>query len=206
LGEGAMGEVWRALDLRLEREVALKLLKDADDLRRKALISEAKPACQLNHPNSAHISDAGRVDRTGRAGGLGALASLALAFSACVVWPAGSGPGAAPMPLPEALELRDGGRAVLIDVRSQQAYARGHIPGALNLPFDEFGREIPEELLGNDEVVVYCGSGITACVDLLALARAGREDAKLYPGSWSDWSGRGLPAYPSGVVPRGPLA
>ena len=44
-----------------------------------------------------------------------------------------------------------------------------------------------------DEIVVYCGSGITACVDLLALARAGRDDAKLYPGSWSDWSGRGLP-------------
>jgi len=57
-----MGEVWRALDLRLEREVALKILKDADDLRRKALIGEAKLACQLNHPNIAHIYDAGEVD------------------------------------------------------------------------------------------------------------------------------------------------
>ncbi|NWJ40531.1 MAG: protein kinase [Geothrix sp.] len=64
LGEGAMGEVWRALDLRLEREVALKILKDADDLRRKALIGEAKLACQLNHPNIAHIYDAGDVDGT----------------------------------------------------------------------------------------------------------------------------------------------
>ncbi|HEX4845594.1 MAG TPA: protein kinase, partial [Geothrix sp.] len=64
LGEGAMGEVWRALDLRLEREVALKILKDADDLRRKALIGEAKLACQLNHPNIAHIYDAGEVDGT----------------------------------------------------------------------------------------------------------------------------------------------
>ena len=62
LGEGAMGEVWRALDLRLEREVALKILKDADDIRRQALIGEAKLACQLNHPNIAHIYDAGEVD------------------------------------------------------------------------------------------------------------------------------------------------
>ncbi len=64
LGEGAMGEVWRALDLRLEREVALKILKDADDVRRKALIGEAKLACQLNHPNIAHIYDAGDVEGT----------------------------------------------------------------------------------------------------------------------------------------------
>ena len=62
LGEGAMGEVWRALDLRLEREVALKLLKNADDQRRQALIGEAKLACQLNHPNIAHIYDAGEVE------------------------------------------------------------------------------------------------------------------------------------------------
>ncbi len=64
LGEGAMGEVWRALDLRLEREVALKLLKNADDQRRQALIGEAKLACQLNHPNIAHIYDAGEVEGT----------------------------------------------------------------------------------------------------------------------------------------------
>jgi thiosulfate/3-mercaptopyruvate sulfurtransferase len=35
---------------------------------------------------------------------------------------------------------------------------------------------------------------VTACVTLLELAAAGRPDAKLYPGSWSDWSARGLPA------------
>jgi serine/threonine protein kinase/tetratricopeptide (TPR) repeat protein len=64
LGEGAMGEVWRAMDLRLEREVALKILKDADDVRRRALISEAKLACQLNHPNIAHIYDAGEIEGT----------------------------------------------------------------------------------------------------------------------------------------------
>ena len=53
--------------------------------------------------------------------------------------------------------------------------------------------ELPPEIADADEIVVYCGSGITACVDLLALAQAGRPDAKLYPGSWSDWCRRGLP-------------
>ena len=70
LGEGAMGAVWRALDLRLEREVALKVLKGAGDeppgegttQRRRSLLAEAKLACQLNHANIAHIYDAGEVD------------------------------------------------------------------------------------------------------------------------------------------------
>ncbi len=42
-------------------------------------------------------------------------------------------------------------------------------------------------------VVAYCGSGVTGCIALLALAAAGRDDALLYPGSWSDWAARGLP-------------
>lgn len=68
----------------------------------------------------------------------------------------------------------------------------GRIPGAVNWPYPAAGA-VPPELLEAGEIVVYCGSGITACVDLLALARAGRADARLYPGSWSDWSRRGLP-------------
>jgi thiosulfate/3-mercaptopyruvate sulfurtransferase len=68
----------------------------------------------------------------------------------------------------------------------------GRIPGAVNMPWNGDG-EVPPALLEADELVVYCGSGVTACVALLALARAGRPDAKLYPGSWSDWESRGLP-------------
>jgi thiosulfate/3-mercaptopyruvate sulfurtransferase len=68
----------------------------------------------------------------------------------------------------------------------------GRIPGAQNLPFTE-DAPIPDDVLAAEEIVAYCGSGVTACVTLFALAEAGRPDAKLYPGSWSEWAGLGLP-------------
>ncbi len=67
----------------------------------------------------------------------------------------------------------------------------GRIPGAVNAPYTG---ELPTDLVDVRELVAYCGSGVTAAVVLLRLVQAGREDAKLYPGSWSEWSGRGLPA------------
>ena len=66
----------------------------------------------------------------------------------------------------------------------------GRIPGAVNVPFTQ-GSVVPVELLAVPEIVIYCGSGVTSCVTLLALAQAGRPDAKLYPGSWSEWEGLG---------------
>ena len=90
---------------------------------------------------------------------------------------------------------------VIVDARAPERYrgevepidpVAGRIPGAVNVPFTS--GVIPEDVLAAEEIVVYCGSGVTACVDLLALAEAGRADAKLYPGSWSDWASRGLPA------------
>ena len=103
----------------------------------------------------------------------------------------------------EELERRLGDEGlVVVDARAPERYrgevepidpVAGHIPGARNVPFPQ-ASALPEEILRAEEIVVYCGSGITACVDLLSLARAGRDDAKLYPGSWSDWSSRGLPA------------
>ncbi len=66
----------------------------------------------------------------------------------------------------------------------------GRIPGALNLPHTS-DDALPGSLLTAEEIVVYCGSGVTSCVTLLALAQAGRPDAKLYPGSWSEWESLG---------------
>jgi len=98
----------------------------------------------------------------------------------------------------EAEELeRRLGELVLLDARVPPRYrgevepidpVAGHIPGARNAPWNEPLPDLPE-----GELVAYCGSGVTACVTVFRLARAGRH-ARLYPGSWSEWAGRGLPA------------
>jgi thiosulfate/3-mercaptopyruvate sulfurtransferase len=100
-----------------------------------------------------------------------------------------------------AARLREPG-LVVVDARAPERYrgevepidpVAGRIPGAVNWPYAE-AAEVPPDLLDAAELVVYCGSGVTACVDLLALARAGRPDARLYPGSWSEWCTQGLPS------------
>jgi thiosulfate/3-mercaptopyruvate sulfurtransferase len=104
--------------------------------------------------------------------------------------------------------------SLLLDARAPERYrgevepidpVAGHIPGAANLPFADVapgGRFLtPDELRARfeaagaaqgRELVAYCGSGVTACVLLLAAEVAGLEGGRLYPGSWSEWSGRGL--------------
>lgn len=88
------------------------------------------------------------------------------------------------------------------DVEPLDAVA-GHIPGAINHFFqtnvDASGRFLPADTLraqllnrlGDtplERVVAYCGSGVTACHNLLAMTHAGLSGARLYPGSWSEWS------------------
>jgi thiosulfate/3-mercaptopyruvate sulfurtransferase len=86
---------------------------------------------------------------------------------------------------------------VLVDARTANRFrgepnptdaVPGRIPGALNAPWNEALPGLPR-----GDLVAYCGSGVTACVVLHRLHLAGR-DGTLYPGSWSDWSARGLAA------------
>jgi thiosulfate/3-mercaptopyruvate sulfurtransferase len=91
---------------------------------------------------------------------------------------------------------------VLVDARPEDRFrgealgldpVAGHIPGAVSVPLST-GARLPAEVLDADEVACYCGSGVAAAATVLALHRAGRSDARLYPGSWSEWSRKGLPA------------
>ncbi len=90
--------------------------------------------------------------------GLAAVLLVAcLAPLGCVVWPAGAGPGSSPVPLAEALALRDRGEAVLIDVRSRDQYAEGHIPGAVNMAASQIeGQAVAIRRMGRLPIL-YCG-------------------------------------------------
>ncbi len=105
----------------------------------------------------------------------------------------------------------------VIDVREADRYnglvepidlIAGHIPGAINIPYmqnlDQNGRFLePEQLkemyereldgVESKNTIVHCGSGVTACHTLLAMAHAGMEIPKLYVGSWSEWSRNDMP-------------
>jgi thiosulfate/3-mercaptopyruvate sulfurtransferase len=102
--------------------------------------------------------------------------------------------------------------ALLVDARAPERFegrvetldrTAGHIPGARNHFFKsnltDAGTMLPPERLREafaatlaghkpEAVVMYCGSGVTACQNLLAMAHAGIRGTRLYPGSWSEWS------------------
>ncbi len=100
--------------------------------------------------------------------------------------------------------------AVLLDAREPARYRGehepvdprpGHVPGAVNLPTsalvrdgrlappDELRRQVEQVgVTGTEEALASCGSGVTACFDVLALEQLGFDRVRLFPGSWSAWS------------------
>ncbi|HEV2218530.1 MAG TPA: sulfurtransferase [Candidatus Dormibacteraeota bacterium] len=104
----------------------------------------------------------------------------------------------------------------LIDSRAGERYRgekepvdpkAGHIPGARSAPFtanlgedgrfksgEQLRRRFAEVGVDPEQgAVVYCGSGVNACHNLLAMELAGVKNVRLYEGSWSDWSSRDAP-------------
>ena len=103
------------------------------------------------------------------------------------------------------------GDCVLIDARAKERFdgvtepidpVAGHIPGSVNMPvttnFDSNGfflaagtlRENYLDVMGGatpEQVIHSCGSGVFACLAILAMEIAGLNDSRLYPGSWSEW-------------------
>lgn len=112
----------------------------------------------------------------------------------------------------EVEKARQDEKFLVIDVREKDRFdglrepfdlIAGHIPGAVNVPFaenlDEKGFYLSPEKLKEkysaildgketQNVIVHCGSGVTACHTLLAFDHAGMEIPQLYVGSWSEWS------------------
>jgi thiosulfate/3-mercaptopyruvate sulfurtransferase len=105
---------------------------------------------------------------------------------------------------------------VLVDARGEDRYRgdeepvdpkAGHIPGAISLPqadnltpglaflppADLRSRYAKAGIDNSKHVIVHCGSGVTACHNILAMDVAGIERPKLYVGSWSDWASHDLP-------------
>ncbi|WP_290748566.1 MULTISPECIES: sulfurtransferase [unclassified Exiguobacterium] len=82
-------------------------------------------------------------------------------------------------------------------------HVAGHIPGAVNCYFEQAlspdGRlrdaedlkELYADILPVTAPILYCGSGVTACVNVIALHSLGKTDVRLYAGSYSDWVSRG---------------
>ncbi len=117
------------------------------------------------------------------------------------------------------------GTMTLLDARAPERYEgvaepidplAGHIPTAVSAYHGGNVREdgtmrSRDELLGRfnelgaqDRAVTYCGSGVTSCHNVLAMVVAGLPEPRLYPGSWSDWSGAAAGGDIRFVVETGP--
>jgi thiosulfate/3-mercaptopyruvate sulfurtransferase len=120
-------------------------------------------------------------------------------------------PSATTVSAEEILRHLGGGGMTVLDARAPERYrgdmepldpVAGHIPGAINRPYtmnltaqgtfkaaEALRREFEAQLAGRapGSIVHQCGSGVTACHNLLAMSIAGLQGSRLYPGSWSEW-------------------
>ena len=105
---------------------------------------------------------------------------------------------------PQIVDMRSAGRFAAAEPEPRPGLRGGHIPGSLNLPYDQLvgedGTVLPADSLrrriaaaGIDPgrpIIVTCGSGVSSCALIHALHLLGHDEVALYDGAWTEWGGR----------------
>ncbi len=91
-------------------------------------------------------------------------------------------------------QLRNGENPIILDVRTPREYQQGHVPGAVNLPYQQIGRRLAElQEFKDREVVVYCEVGPRSRVAQSMLQQAGFTDVRHLAGDMAGWRRARLP-------------
>ena len=121
------------------------------------------------------------------------LVSASLLLGAC--GPNVEEPPESPIALAELFQRIEAGSSPLVlDVRTAEEYARGHIPGATNLPYDELPTRLEEiSIEKSAEVIVHCQSGRRAEIAEGTLRANGYSNVRDLTGHWQGWQAAGYP-------------
>lgn len=124
-------------------------------------------------------------------------ALLALVFAACTTAPDDSKPGADPKSITAeelAEQIQRSQAPLILDVRTDSEYAQSHIPGALNIPYNELRNRLSEiDVAKTDEIVVHCYSGHRARLAENVLIGAGYSNVRDLSGHMDGWRKGGFP-------------
>jgi phage shock protein E len=91
-------------------------------------------------------------------------------------------------------QIQNSRAPLILDVRSEEEYAQGHIPGAVNIPYDQLGNRLAEiDAAKTDEIVVHCRSGHRAGIAEKILIEAGYSDVRDLDGHMNAWQSGGYP-------------
>jgi len=124
-------------------------------------------------------------------------ALLAVVFAACTATNDASDQSADPKTITAeelAGQIQDSRAPLILDVRSPTEYARGHIPGSLNIPYDELNSRLSEiDVPKTEEIVVHCQGGRRAQIAENILHAAGYSNVRDLDGHMAGWQKNGYP-------------